>query len=124
MTHLTVPSPGVTEHVDQAVRRASPFVEKFARVGYASRGTIYALVGLLSLMAALGRRPNAVGGSRTVMQQIFHHQFGQVLLVALAFGLACHAGWQLILAIYDPEFEGSDRRGVFKRISYFLSAVI
>ena len=126
MAQLTAPSPDVTEHVGQAaaraVRRASPFVEKFARIGYASRGAIYTLVGLLSLMAALGQRPNAVGGSRSVMQQIFHQQFGQVLLVALAFGFACHACWQLILAIYDPEFEGTDRRGVMKRIGYFFSA--
>lgn len=128
MSNRSLPSHDVTDHVRKAaaraVRRASPLLEKFARIGYASRGTIYTLIGVLSLMAALGQRPRAVAGSRSVMQQVFQHQFGQVLLVALAVGFACHACWQLILAIYDPEFEGTDRHGLIKRTSYFFSAAV
>jgi hypothetical protein len=128
MSNATISTPDMTEHVRQAanrtVRRASPFIEKFARIGYASRGMVYTLIGLLSLMAALGQRPNAVGGSRSVMQQLFHHQFGQVLLVALAVGLACHACWQLLLAIYDPEHFDAGRRAVMRRLTYFFSFLI
>ena len=124
MSNATVSAQDVKDHVRQVVRRASPFVEKFARVGYAARGAIYSLVGILSLLAALGHRDKAVGGSRSVLQHIFQHQYGQVLLLALALGLACHAVWQLILAINDPEFEGTGRRGIVKRLSYFGSATV
>ena len=38
--------------VSRAVHKASPFVEKFARLGYASKGVIYVIVGALAAMSA------------------------------------------------------------------------
>ena len=124
MSHLTAATHDVTDQMRQAVRRASPFVEKFARVGYAAKGGIYLLVGVLALMAALGRNGGETSGSRGVMQRLFDQPFGQILLAALAAGLACYAAWQFIRAIEDPEGAGSDFKGVMKRIGYFGSGVI
>ena len=77
MSNLTLTSQDITGQVRRAVRRASPFVEKFARVGYAAKGVIYTLVGILAAMAALGQRGGDVSGSRGVMQRLFDQPFGR-----------------------------------------------
>ncbi|MBC8104993.1 MAG: DUF1206 domain-containing protein [Anaerolineae bacterium] len=125
MTNLTLPTQReVTDHVRRAVRRASPFVEKFARVGYAAKGAIYSLAGLLALMAALGQRGGETSGARGVMQRLFDQPFGLFLLGALAAGLACYAVWQFIRVVEDPERVGNDANRLMKRIGYFGSGII
>ena len=37
----------------------SPWMEKMARAGYAARGAVYALVGLLAVQTAFGARSHA-----------------------------------------------------------------
>src|SRR5688500_17685414 len=104
--------------------RASPFVEKFARFGYAAKGVVYVLVGVLAAMAAFGRAGGQATGSKGVMQTLAGHPFGQVVLALVAVGLAGYALWQFIRAIEDPENEGSDGKAIAKRIGIFGSGVI
>lgn len=124
MSNLSVPTPDIAHHVREAVRQASPFVEKFARVGYAAKGVIYSLIGVLAVMAALGQRGGDVSGSRGVLRTLFEQPFGQILLGAVALGLACYAAWQFIRAVEDPDHVGNDTKGIGKRIGYFGSGVI
>src|SRR4028118_784749 len=44
----------IGKHTEGAVEKASPWIERLARVGYAAHGTVYALVGVLALRAAFG----------------------------------------------------------------------
>ena len=38
----------------QAAQEASPWVDRFARFGYATKGTVYLVVGTLAIVAAIG----------------------------------------------------------------------
>ena len=109
--------------MSHAIHKASPFVEKFARLGYACKGVIYVIVGALAAMSALGRGGQTTG-SRGAMEHILHQPLGVVLLFIVALGLACYSLWQFIRAVEDPENEGSDGKAIVKRIGFFISGVI
>ena len=109
--------------LSHAIHKASPFVEKFARLGYACKGVIYALVGALAAMSALGRGGQTTG-TRGAMGHILNQPLGVVLLFVIALGLACYALWQFIRAVEDPENEGSDGKAIAKRIGIFVSGIV
>jgi hypothetical protein len=83
----------------------TPLFEGLARVGYAARGVIYALIGVLAFRLASGTagpRPNQQGA----MHQIAHQPFGHALLIATAIGLGGYALWRLAQALigHTPEY--------------------
>ena len=102
----------------KAARQASPWVEWIARFGYAAKGVGYVVMGVLAVLAAAG----AGGGSTTdqngAFQTIEEAPFGQVLLGVVAVGLVGYVLWRSIQAVADPDGEGTDLKGVVKRIGY------
>jgi hypothetical protein len=83
----------------------TPLFEGLARLGYAARGVIYALIGVLAIRLASGvaaPRPNQQGA----MHQIAQQRFGHALLIATAVGLGGYALWRLAQALigHTPEY--------------------
>ena len=84
----------------------TPLFAGLARAGYAARGVIYALIGLLAFRLAEGSgsggRPNQQGA----MQKIAHQPYGHALLIATAIGLGGYALWRLAQAFVGrtPEY--------------------
>lgn len=107
----------------RAGRKASPWVERLARVGFATKGVVYGLVGALALAAAFNEG-GSVGGSKNAMQTIGAQPFGQTLLYIIAVGLAGYALWRIVQAVIDPENVGTDGKGIAKRIGYVASGAI
>lgn len=69
--------------------------EASARIGLVARGIVYGVIGILSFKLAVG------SGGRTesqtgALETIGHQPLGEVLLIALAIGLAAYAIWRLI----------------------------
>ena len=54
-------SPDTGDHAEDAARHASPWVERIARYGYAAKGVVYVVMGVLAVLAAV----DAGGGSTT-----------------------------------------------------------
>jgi hypothetical protein len=76
-----------------------------ARAGYAARGVIYALIGVLAFRIAEGvggAKPNQQGA----MNKIAHQPFGHLLLLLVAIGLGGYALWRLAQALigHTPEY--------------------
>jgi hypothetical protein len=122
MTQVSTPLEDARENVREAMQKASPFVEGYARVGYAAKGVMYVLMGLLSAMAAIGA--GRTMGSKGAMAELVHKPFGRIMLAAVALGILGYCLWQFIRAIEDPENEGTDTKGIGKRFGYFCSAVL
>lgn len=90
-------------------------LEHLARLGYASKAAIYAIVGVLAILTALnrgGRITDTSGALRVVARQ----PFGQALLIVLAVGLLGYAAWRLLDSIVDPDHHGTDAQGLTTRI--------
>jgi hypothetical protein len=93
-----------------------------ARAGYAAKGIIYMIIGVLAFEAAFsagGKMTNSQGALATILQQ----PFGQFLLGLVGVGLAGYALWRFVEAGLDVEAEGNDARGMATRIGYVLSGI-
>lgn len=117
---------GTLNQAEQAVRSTvrNPWVERLARFGYAARGAVYALIGLLAIQAAFGGR-GAVEQQATpegALQRIAEQS--RLLLVLVAIGLAGYALWRFVQAGLDPENKGSDARGLVKRGAMLASGIV
>ncbi len=105
-----------------AKQQAKPWVVLLARFGYAAKGIVYLLIGVLALQAALGP-----GGKTTDTQGALHtiagQPFGKILLGLVGIGLCGYALWRLVQAAVDPENKGTDAKGIATRIGYALSGL-
>ena len=103
--------------------KTSPAVEAAGRAGLLAKGALYAVVGLLAVQIPLGLGGKATdrqGALRSVAQQ----PLGEVLLLALAAGLAGYAVWRLVQAFLDRGGEGSGAKALAKRAGYLGRALL
>lgn len=93
-----------------------------ARMGCASIGTVYALVGVLALLALSGILTGSADEDRMV-HILKDVPGGQVVIWAIVLGLLGYVGWRLLEVVADPYEFGSHGRGLAIRIGVGLSAV-
>src|SRR5690554_3178156 len=94
-----------------------------AIIGFISKGLIYVVVGVLSLLAALNMGGESSGTNQALL--FFKKQpFGQFLLIALGIGLMCYSYWMFVRSIKDPENIGQGKMGYIMRIGIFITGVV
>ncbi|HYO13160.1 MAG TPA: DUF1206 domain-containing protein [Thermoanaerobaculia bacterium] len=99
----------------------NPWVERLARLGYAARGIVYSLVGILAIQAAFGGRGQTTD-TRGAVQKIAQESTALLWLVAL--GLFGYALWKVIQGVLDPEAKGSDAKGWLQRGAMIVIGLI
>jgi hypothetical protein len=108
-----------------AVKRAAanPALELMERLGYAVRGALYAVMGLLALRIVL----SVAGGQATDLTgslvYLISNPWGKLVLIVAAIGLAAYSLWGFTRAIYDPLNRGSDASGYMARLGFVSSAL-
>jgi Domain of Unknown Function (DUF1206) len=95
--------------------------EPLGRVGIATRGVLYLVLGFLAIQFARGEvtgdQVNQTGAFETVGQQ----PFGKVLLVLMVLGLASLTLWRLVQAIVGDPVEGDEAKD---RVEFVGKAVV
>ena len=109
--------------MNQAAAAAAPWVERLARLGYASKGVVYTIVGALAAGAAFGHG-SARSDSDGALRFIAGQPFGRVLILIVAVGLLGYAAWRIVGAITDAERRGSEPKGLAIRAGSFLRGAI
>jgi hypothetical protein len=100
-----------------------PWIIWLARAGYAAKGVVYCVVGLLALLAAFGNGGETTG-SKGALHNLMNRPFGKVTVSLLAVGLAGYALWCFVQAARDPEHDGSDGKGMAKRAWRFAKGLL
>ncbi len=107
----------------ESIKNASPWLIWLGRFGYAAKGIIFVIVGILAAYSAVGAG-KANDGTISAMNHIEELPFGQFLLIVVAIGLVCYALWLSIQTFMDTENEGSDAKGLIARGIYAISGLI
>ena len=108
------------ETVVLSQRDTARWIERLARYGYAAKGAVYSLVGLLAFHATF-TWSGEVTGSEGALRAIAQQPLGSIWLLLIALGLVGYVFWQCIQAIYDPEHDDVGVQSVSRRLSYALS---
>lgn len=85
-------------------------IERLARLGYASIGVVYMVVGGLAAAAGFGEG-GSTGGQKSAFAFILKQPFGKVALAVMALGMIGYVLWRFISAATDSEHRGSDAKG-------------
>ena len=107
----------VAHDAGRTARRTAtnPWSTRLARCGFATRGVIYLLIGVLAGKAAIG-----AGGKTTdntgALATLYQQPFGRFLVGIVAIGLFAYALWLFVEAALDPEGKGTEARDVATRI--------
>jgi Domain of Unknown Function (DUF1206) len=122
-THVVQIKDEAAVHARSAAREASPWITGLGRLGFACKGAVYLLIGVLAFQAATGR-----GGTTTdslgALQHIVDAPFGKALLALIALGLAGYVLWRFVQALLDTDNQGTELAGLVARGGYLLSGVI
>lgn len=96
---------------------SSPWFDRLARFGYASKGAVFGIVGVLAISRGLGSQGDAedTPGALEALQELPLHEG---LLVLLALGLTGYALWRMVQGFLDSEGEGLGWIGLAKRSVY------
>ncbi|UBF29215.1 DUF1206 domain-containing protein [Kovacikia minuta CCNUW1] len=114
------------KNIQQPVKRAAshPWVEQLARFGFAAKGVVYFIVGLLAAQAAFtsGGRTTDTSGA---LEEILIQPFGKFLLGLVTIGLVGYALWRLVQTVLDPEHAGQELKAkrIIQRVGYAFSGL-
>jgi hypothetical protein len=103
-----------------------PGIVEFARVGWAAKGIVYLLTGILAFTVAADPNGGAGGqGSQAdpsgAVSKIAQQPYGSVLLWAMAVGLFVYAAWRIVTVLLPADLDG---HAVLRRIGYSVSAAV
>lgn len=115
------PSPGYDSSFSTSYM--GDWLEPLAQIGYATKGFVYLLIGVLAFQAAINMG-GSTEGTRGAILTIGDSPFGQVLIAMTALGLFGYALWRFVEAWLDPHGEGSDAKGIAKRGGYATSGLV
>jgi hypothetical protein len=93
--------------------------ELLARWGYAARGIVYMVLGVLALWGA-GTSATTENALSTVLGQ----PFGRFLLAAVAIGLIGHVLWRLSQGILNADHVKNNAQGIVGRLASVGSALV
>lgn len=110
-----------TDEAQRVAQRASQKFEWIGRAGWVAKGAVYAVIGILFVRIAwLDGGSGEEASQKGAVEEIAENTAGQVLLTALAIGLALYVCWRLLTVVLPGDWTG---RALLDRIGYAVSAV-
>lgn len=105
-----------------AFSRNDNTITLLARGGYGARGMVYCVIGLLALLAALGRG-GETGDSRGALRFVLDGPLGPLLVGLVALGLSGFALWRIVESLTDADRRGTGGQALVVRAAHLVSAL-
>jgi hypothetical protein len=104
---------------ERTARRAatSPVVVALARLGYAVKGILYIVIGVLAILLAVGHGGKATD-QRGAIGAIASLPFGRFILIVMVIGLFGFGLWSIFQGVLDTDGHGTKAKGILARIGY------
>ncbi len=93
----------------------------FARAGYAARGLVYLVIGVLAFLAITGAGEPA--GTRDALSTLMSAPAGYLIAYVLAAGLLFYSLWRFTQSILDTDSHGHDAKGLAIRAGLLVSGL-
>jgi hypothetical protein len=94
----------------------------FVKLGYAVKGCVYGLLGVLSFRVGIGDG-GRIAGEKEALRQVSRQSFGDAALMVIGAGLLFYALWRLVEAVSDPYRVGGSLGGIAQRTAALVSAI-
>jgi len=112
-----------SDAAEQFVRR-HPGVVRLAKIGWAAKGVVYLLIGILAFTVAAnphggGESSDSQADPSGAVAKIAQQPYGTVLLWLIAIGLFVYAAWRIVTVLLPAEVDG---HSTLRRIGYSVSA--
>lgn len=101
----------------------SKSLDLLARLGYAAKGFLYGVVGLLAFLAAIGQG-GRIADTDGALREIMSQPFGHAMLLVLAIGLFGYAAWRVLAGIVESEGRGRELKELAVRGSYIARGLL
>jgi hypothetical protein len=121
--NISISKTGAHQKAIETKKELKPWIRRFGRFGYMVKGIVYAMIGILAVMAALGLGGKTTGTSG-MFQSLAGIPVGEWLLWLIGIGLIGYIIWKVIEVIKDPGNKGHDAKGLISRAGCLVSAII
>jgi hypothetical protein len=106
---------GLGARTRETAREVAPWLVRLGRLGYAAKGVVYLVVGVLAARAAFGTGGTTTD-SRGALRAIGDGTAGQAALLVIGVSLLGYTLWQLVAAATDAEGRGGEPKGIALRL--------
>lgn len=103
-----------------ADNRVKPWVRWYSRIGFSAKGSVYILIGLISMMTAVGIGEK--NGQRGAIAAVASKPFGTIIIWLVVLGLTGYITWLITQVLLKPDYKGGKIKSFFLRAGYFFSA--
>jgi hypothetical protein len=104
-------------------REVSPWLHRFAKVGYAVKGVVYTIIGTLAMRFALGGG-GKLAGQQDAVRHVQKQPFGELPVTIIGIGLLGYAAWRFIEAAMNLQGNRNDAMGVTRRLAGVISSLV
>ncbi|WP_431136461.1 DUF1206 domain-containing protein [Psychroserpens mesophilus] len=94
-----------------------------SRIGIASKGIVYVLIGVLTALAAFNQGGNKTS-KKDALQFLAEQSYGRILLILIGIGLSGYLFYRFYQAVANLKNHDDDAKGYFMRASYFISGLV
>jgi hypothetical protein len=101
----------------QDIARSDAF-DRFSRFGWAVKGFIFGMIGVLALLTALGEAYETTD-PRGALDLLGGGVIGTLVLSVVGLGLVCYGMWRISAAVLDVEGHGSKFPSLARRAVFF-----
>lgn len=105
------------------IARKEKWTDRFFRFGLICKGIVYCLIGLITVLAALGLSREEAG-KEDVLKFLYDQPFGRVLLIFISLGLFGYVTLRFFQSVKDIDQKGKDADGLLSRIGYAISGLL